>query len=305
MRQLGRDDVRLFLIGVAMGGANVIPGVSGGTIAFITGVFNRLIASLRSFDLTLLRLALRRDLKGAYRHVDGALLLPLGCGVAVAILGFAKLIQYLLAEQAVYTFAFFFGLIVASIFRVAAKIAKWGPGVSGGLAASTIGTYIAVGLMPASTPNGLWFIFVSGALAISAMILPGISGSYVLLILGKYKYILDALLAPDVPVLAVFSLGCAGGIVAFAHVLHWLLKRHADVTTAVLTGLMAGSLRKVWPWKEALLSVPGRGGRLVSVAETNVLPEPGGELVLAVFFAAVGAALVLSIGEAKGKGPRR
>ena len=305
MKHPGREDIRLFLIGAGMGAANVIPGVSGGTIAFITGIFNRLVASLRSFNASLLRRLLRGNFRKAFRHVDGAFLLPLGIGVVVSILSLAKLAKYLLAEHPVCTWAFFFGLILASIFRVGGKIGKWGPATGVALTISTVATYILVGLMPARTPEELWFIFVSGALAISAMILPGLSGSYILIVLGKYQYMLSALLEPEVPVVLVFLAGCAAGLVLFSHALHWLLKRHAAVTTAVLTGLMAGSLRKVWPWKETLLSIKGRGGRLIATAQENVMPDWGSELGLALVFAAVGAAIVLLLGEAKKRGARR
>lgn len=293
MNALRADQLKTFLKGMAMGAADVVPGVSGGTIAFITGIYSRLIASLRSFNVELVRLVLRLDIKQALRHVDAPFLVPLGCGIALSFLSLAKLVQYLLHHHGVHTWAFFFGLIIASIVVVGGRVGRWRPSTWLGLAAGTAGAYLLVGMLPATTPDALWFVFLSGVVAICAMILPGLSGSYILLILGKYQYLIDAVFARHVPVVLTFGAGCAAGLIAFSHVLHWLLHRYAQVTTAVLTGLMVGSLRKVWPWKETLRTFVDRHGDIVPLQQLNVLPAAGTELLLAVMAAALGAAAVL------------
>ncbi len=287
-----------------MGAADVVPGVSGGTIAFITGIYNQLVASLKCFNVEFVRLVLRLDIKQALRHVDAPFLVPLGCGIALSFLSLAKLIQYLLHHHAVHTWAFFFGLIVASIVMVGSRIGRWRPSTWLSLAAGTVGAYLLVGMMPATTPDTLWFVFLSGVVAICAMILPGISGSYILLILGKYQYMIEALLGRHWLTIVSFGAGCAVGLISFSHVLHWLLNRYGNVTTALLTGLMVGSLRKVWPWKETLRTFVDRHGDIVPLQQLNVLPAAGTELLLAVMSAALGAAAVLLLARSAGAKPQ-
>ncbi len=285
----------LFLKGMSIGAANVVPGVSGGTMALITGVFERLIDSVRSFNAALLSLLARGAFGAAYRHVDGSFLLPVGLGGLTAIFSVAKIVRNALESHPVPTWALFFGLIVASVFLVARRIPHWTATVAGALFTGATAAYVLIGMMPVETPDRIWFIFFSGAVSVSAMILPGISGAHVLLVLGKYDCIIDALLTPDLPVLAAFLAGCVVGLAAFSRLLHWLLARAHDPTLAVLMGFMAGSLRRIWPWKETLLAAVDRHGRLIPVMQKNVLPAWESEVAWALLAAFLGAALVMLV----------
>ena len=222
----------LVLRGCAMGAADVIPGVSGGTIAFITGIYEELIESIRSINLKALRLLGTFQLKEFWKHINGNFLISVVAGIAISIFSLAKLMKYLLETHPLYIWSFFFGLIVISALIVGAIIA-----------------YTITVLTPTSTPDDWWFILLSGAIAICAMILPGISGAFILLLLGKYEYIITAVSEFNIPVLLTFLVGAVAGIVAFSHLLSWLLKNYHGMTVALLTGFMVGSLNKIWPWK--------------------------------------------------------
>lgn len=262
----------LLLKGCAMGMADVVPGVSGGTIAFISGIYGRLIAAIRRFDLTALRLLARGRIAELWRHVDGAFLLPVLGGVAVAVFSLARLMTYLLEHHPIGVWSFFFGLIVASALLVAREVGRWNAAAAIALAAGiALAGWITVA-SPAQTPDSWWFVMLSGAIAICAMILPGISGAFILLLLGKYQYILAAVGSLDLPVLAVFAAGAAAGLVGFSHLLSWLLDRWHDATVATLMGFMIGSLNKVWPWKQTIESYADSHGVLRPLVERNVAP---------------------------------
>lgn len=295
----------LFLKGVAMGAADVVPGVSGGTIAFISGIYETLINAIRSVDLTALRLLLKGDFKGVWQHINGNFLITLGAGIAVSILSLSRLVLWLLEHQPILLWSFFFGLILASIWSVGKNIKKWQPGR---VSMFAIGAFIAwwiTSVSPASTPETWWFIMLSGAVAICAMILPGISGSFILLLLGKYKFILGAIKALNIKVIAVFSIGMAGGILAFSHLLNWLLKRYHDLTVALLAGFMLGSLNKVWPWKIPTEVYTDSHGKTQPLVERNLLPWTYGdvtgknpELAMAVLLFLVGMGAVILLDRA-------
>ncbi len=262
----------LYLKGVAMGSADVVPGVSGGTIALITGIYEELIRSIRSFDTTALSCLFKKNIKGAWEHVNGWFLLVLFAGIATAILSLSKIIIFLLLNHPQLVWSFFFGLIAASAIMVSKHIKIWTRyGVLSVIIGTVVGYSITVAI-PVNTPETLWFVFLSGAIAICAMILPGISGSFILLLLGKYQYILTALKDIQLDVIMVFSAGAALGLISFSHLLNRMLEKFHDVTIAMLIGVMIGSLNKVWPWKIALETYIDRHEEVKPLVEQNVLP---------------------------------
>ncbi len=262
----------LFLKGCAMGSADVVPGVSGGTIAFISGIYEELIRSIRSVDATALRLFIKFRFRELWSYVNGGFLLPVLLGIAVAIFSLARLMTWLLVHHPVAIWSFFFGLIVASALLVARQIGKWDWRSVGALLVGTAVAWWITVATPAQTPETWWFILLAGAIAVCAMILPGISGAFILLLLGKYQFIMQAVSDLNIPVMLVFLVGAAAGIIAFSHLLSWLLGRWHDVTVAVLMGFMVGSLNKVWPWKETLETYVDSHGKLQPLVERNIWP---------------------------------
>ena len=262
----------LALKGCAMGMADVVPGVSGGTIAFISGIYEELLDSIRSVDASALRLLLRFRLAEFWRHINGRFLLPVLLGIAVAIFSLARLMTYLLTNQPIAIWSFFFGLIVASALLVARQIGRWDWRTVLAFAVGAAAAWWITVATPAETPDDWWFVMLSGAIAICAMILPGISGAFILLLLGKYQYIMHAVGEFDIPVIAVFVIGAAAGIISFSHLLSWLLKHWHDVTVAVLMGFMVGSLNKVWPWKETVETYLDSHGVAQPLVQNNIAP---------------------------------
>ena len=276
------------LKGYAMGAANVIPGVSGGTIALLTGIFNELVEALNALmSFSSWKLLFKGKLKEFWNAVHGTFLLWLAIGVAVSIFSLAKLMEYVFTHHPVQTWAFFFGLIVVSAFFLLSDIKGWkGADVFWLVAGIALGAMICI-LSPSETTSDLWFIALCGAIAICTMILPGISGSFILVLLGKYEYIMKAVSNLDWPVLLVFALGCAVGIVAFSKFLHWLMSRYGRQTLIVLIGFTIGALVKVWPWADK-----------AACEAANVLTgDPAGTLHLpgAIIWAMVGAVSVLAL----------
>lgn len=250
--------------GFFMGAANVVPGVSGGTIALITGIYSRIIQALNavlSWDTW--KELFHGNLKEFWKKIDGWFLLALGIGMVLSVFTLAKLLEYCLAAYPVATWAFFFGLILASAFLMLKALKGWkGADVLFLLAGIALGLLVCT-LTPSQTPDNLFFIFLCGAIAICTMILPGISGSFILVVMGKYDYMMGAVSNLDWPVLAVFALGCLAGILAFAKLLHWLLARWERQTMLVLTGFVLGSLVKVWPWANVPASQDPKVGSAV------------------------------------------
>jgi len=280
--------------GFCMGAADVVPGVSGGTMAFILGIYEELIDAIRSFDLESLKLFFSAKIRDFLGHTHWRFLLALGCGILLAIFSLSKALSWLLQNEPVLIWSFFLGLILASVVTVVKRVQTWRLPTWCSLAAGLAGIYLLVGMVPGATPNAPWFLFVSGALAICAMILPGISGSFILVLLGKYQYILEAVNERNFLVLIIVAAGACVGLAAFSRLLGWLLTRYHDYMVAFLTGLMLGSLRKVWPFKETLESIVGSGGKVVPIVQENILPTQWtGEVTFAIALAVVGFLVVL------------
>ena len=267
-----KDFLLLVFKGMGMGAADVVPGVSGGTIAFITGIYEELINSIKSINLTAIKLFFSAKFTDFWKAINGNFLISVFIGVGISIISLAKGLEYLLNNFPILVWSFFFGLIVASAIYVARTIEKWD---SGSILAGIIGIGIAYTITiisPAEANTSYWFIFLSGCIAICAMILPGISGSFILVLLGMYKFIIGALGDINIAVIATFMGGAAVGIIAFSNVLSWLLKKYHNLTIALLAGFMVGSLNKVWPWKEVTETIVGRHGELKPIEEQNILP---------------------------------
>lgn len=262
----------LALKGCAMGMADVVPGVSGGTIAFISGIYEELLDSIRSVNATALKLLLKFRLAEFWRHINGRFLLPVLLGIAIAIFSLARLMTYLLVNHPIAIWSFFFGLIVASALLVAKQIGRWDWRTMLAFVVGAVAAWWITVATPAETPNDWWFVMLSGAIAICAMILPGISGAFILLLLGKYQYIMHAVGEFNIPVIVVFVIGAVAGIISFSHLLSWLLKHWHDVTVAVLMGFMVGSLNKVWPWKETVETYLDSHGVAQPLVQTNIAP---------------------------------
>ena len=285
----------LFFKGVGMGTADIVPGVSGGTIAFITGIYEALLTAIASINSRLVLQLLRLNLKQALAGLHLRFLVTLVCGIALAVISTSHLMHYLLTEHAVQTWSVFFGLITASILVVAHSINKRFTTFPA-LILGAILAYGITGLIPLYTPEEPWFIFFSGMIAICAMILPGLSGSFILLILGKYAFITAALRNPVNPdnleIILIFITGCLVGILGFSRILRYGLARWHDYTLALLTGIMLGSMRKVWPWKITLESQIIRGKEHV-LREENVWPLLDFEFGIALLLMLTGFTLVM------------
>ncbi len=289
--------IAISLSGFAMGVANVIPGVSGGTMAFILGIYEELIDSIRQFaSLDTFKMALKFDIKGLFTKLPWPFLLALGIGVLVAFASVARLFTWLLDKHPSMTYAFFFGLVLASIFTVLKKVKKWNYATICALVIGAVATYFLVTLVPVKTPNTWWFSLVSGMIVICAMILPGISGSFLLLILRQYRYVwgaVGALTSGKITVesiLTVFwvGIGCAVGLGSFVHLLNWLFKKFHDLTVATLIGFMVGSMWKLWPWKEVMLYSVKTKEHLFEINMT----EAGSRIALNTFRGMEGAKIV-------------
>ncbi|MCV2403778.1 DUF368 domain-containing protein [Marinomonas sp. C2222] len=263
--------LKVYVSGVFMGAADVVPGVSGGTIAFVLGIYDRLIAALSGVNQQSLSLLLKRDFKGLWAHFDGTFLLTLGAGVLTSIVLMANLVTHLLAVYPVYLWSFFFGLILASAYYLIQQVHAFSTKhfllLSFGI---LIGAALSL-LVPVQVNTSLFMVFVSGMIAICAMILPGVSGSFLLLVLGMYGFILSAIKSVDILVIAIFAAGALLGLLTFSKVLHYLLKNFRSMTLSLLTGVMLGALIKVWPWKE-VVSWRYFGEKKVPLEETLILP---------------------------------
>lgn len=286
--------------GFAMGAADIVPGVSGGTVAFVTGIYEQLLAAIASVNGAALKRLLKFDLKGLIGGVHVRFLAVLLFGLGIAVVSMAGLMHHLMAVYPVQTWATFFGLTLASVVVVAREVdGLLKPQALVAMALGAVGAFFMVGLIPVQTPDALWFIFLCGAVAICAMILPGISGSFLLLIFGKYAYITGAIKAPfasgNLAIIAVFGAGVVVGILSFSRLLNWLLARARNLTMAVLTGFMIGALRKIWPYKETLETQVIRD-KVHVLREQNVLPASfDGEAITALALAVGGCLVVLAL----------
>ena len=246
-----KDYALLFLKGMGMGAADVVPGVSGGTIAFITGVYDELLTAIKSIDGTSIKMLFSGKFRAFWQAIHGNFLLSLFGGIVLSVLSLARLITWLLSTYPILVWAFFFGLVLASVWFVSRDIKDWNTRTVISFILGLAAALFITSATPAETPTALWFIFLCGAIAICAMILPGISGSFILLLLGKYAFIMEAVKDWNFVILGVFLLGALIGITSFSRLLSYALRRWRAVTLALLTGFMTGSLNKVWPWKTA------------------------------------------------------
>jgi putative membrane protein len=288
--------ITLTVKGFLMGAANVIPGVSGGTMALILGIYEELINAIRSINLKFVRRITHFNIKEALSSVSWPFLVPIGLGVLLATFSLAEVLSWLLERYPVIVWSFFFGLVLSSVITVSRVIKQWKTLTIVAIVVGTIIAYGLFGVIPVSTPNAAWFIFVSGCIAICAMILPGISGAYILVLLGKYQYILEALNNKDFITLFIISAGALVGLISFAQILGWLLKRYHDLTMAILIGLMCGSLRKIWPWKETLTTFINSNGKEIPSLQNNIMPSSlTSEVIYALLFMLVGILLVWSL----------
>lgn len=297
---LRKQQLSLVLKGFAMGLADIVPGVSGGTIAFITGIYQQLVECISLVDKKFVNLLLQLKIKAALSHIHFQFLFPLLCGILSAIILMSRFMHFLLSEYAIPTWALFFGLITASILFIAKQIHQLSlPKNLLFILIGTISAVILVSLIPVETSHDYPHIFVAGAIAICAMILPGISGSFILLILGKYAFVTGALKNPlaedNFLIIVTFSLGCLVGILSFSKVLNWMLKHYHNTMMCFLTGFMIGSLKKIWPWKEIIKTKVIRGKTYI-LQESNILPDTiDFNFGIALFLFCVGFSIVIFI----------
>ena len=277
--QGGKDRALLFLKGMAMGAADVVPGVSGGTIAFITNIYDTLIESIHNIGPKTLGTLKKEGVIAAWNSFNGNFLLVLFLGIATSIFTLAKFITHLLQNHPILVWSFFFGLIVVSAVYVARQIRHWNIGVGLLFGMGIVSAWMISGMTPNEIEPTTLVIFFSGALAICAMILPGISGSFILLMLGMYGHILAAIKGLDFVTIGIFGTGCVLGLLSFSRVLNWLLRHYHEMTMALLAGFMIGSLNKVWPWKETLSYRTNSHGEQVPLVQVNVSPTEYAQLV--------------------------
>jgi putative membrane protein len=277
-----RRYLKLFFTGLVMGIADLVPGVSGGTIAFIAGIYQELLGVIKAWTGEVIKRLAARRWGEAYRRLSLGFILPLGLGIGTALFGLSPLFAWLWRDYPVFLRAFFFGLILASTVIVLRRVRRWDwwDGLTFCLAA--VAAFLLVGLIPLATPEAAWFIFLSGALALSAMALPGISGSFILLLLGKYQFMLEAAAGRDWVILGIFGLGGLVGLALFARALLWLFKHHHDISIVILAGLMLGASRKIWPWQ----TIEALGNELPR------LPMAGEALLIPALLALAGALVV-------------
>ena len=285
-----RQYIAVILSGFAMGICEIIPGVSGGTMAFILGIYEELIQSIE--DVTqpeFIKAVTTLKIKRVFELLNWQFLVALGVGMLLAILSLSNLVGWMLDNYPSLIWSFFFGLVLASIWIVRTRVDQWTPAKIVLSVAVAIFSFWLVGLVPGQTSNNPLVLMLSGAVAICAFILPGVSGSFILAVLGKYEYVLDAVRNFDILTVLWVAIGCAIGIVTFARVVSWLFKNYNDITIAVLLGFMTGSLRVIWPWKESLDFIDAHA------APTNALPPIDGLFFLALVFFAVGIIAILLI----------
>jgi putative membrane protein len=255
-----------------MGAADVVPGVSGGTVAFITGIYDELLHSIKAVDIEAIKLLFKFEIAAFWKKINGNFLAVLLAGIATSIISLVKLMNYLLKAHPIFIWSFFFGLILISAPLVLREIKKWNAATFISLLVGISVAYAITVLSPASSPETLWFVFFAGALGICAMILPGISGAFILLLIGKYQFITGALTDMNIPVILTFIAGCLVGIISFSRFLAWILDNYHSATVALLAGFMLGSLNKVWPWRLVLEYVTNSKGDQVPVFDKSILP---------------------------------
>ncbi len=285
------------LKGMAMGAADVVPGVSGGTIAFISGIYEELLTSISAIKFSSIKLLKEKGLKAFWETINGNFLLALAIGIFISILSLAKLISWLLENEPILVWSFFFGLVLASILFIGKQITKWNVLSVVLFVVGALVAYYITTLQPLVSENSSpLFLFIAGALAICAMILPGISGSFILVLLGAYKPVLDAIHDRDFKLLALLASGAIIGLLSFSKILKWLFNHYKNLTLAVLTGFILGSLNKIWPWKETLTWRTNSHGLQIPFNEQSVSPfsfEGDAQLTMAILLAVLGFSVII------------
>lgn len=297
------DYIFITLKGMAMGAADVVPGVSGGTIAFISGIYEELITSINNINFSLITLLRKEGIKAVWNKVNGNFLLALFLGIFISVLSLAKFLSWLLENEPVLLWSFFFGLVVASIFFVGKEITKWNLGTVVVFILGAVLAFFITELPVSENTDSLPYLFMSGALAICAMILPGISGAFILVLLGSYKTILDAVHERDIKIILTVGIGALFGLLSFARLLKWMFNHYKNITLALLTGFILGSLNKIWPWKK-VLETRTFGDKTMVVDDMNVLPwafDGDNQLMLAIVLAITGFSLIFILEKAASK----
>ena len=282
------------LKGLAMGAADVVPGVSGGTIAFISGIYEELITSINNIDLSLIKIWKNQGFKAFWLKLNGNFLVSLFLGIFISLFSLATLVSWLLENEPILLWSFFFGLVAASIFFVGKEITKWNLGTIVILLLGAAIAYFITTLPASENSTSLPYLFISGALAVCAMILPGISGAFILVLLGSYKTILDAVHERDLKVIITVALGAIFGLLSFAKLLKWMFNHYKNLTLALLTGFILGSLNKIWPWK-LVLETKIIGDKIIPIKEQNISPfsfEGDPQLMFAIIAAIIGFSLI-------------
>lgn len=279
------DYAVISLKGIAMGAADAVPGVSGGTIAFISGIYEELITTISGVNLLLFTTWKKEGFLAFWKQLNGGFLVALLTGIFISFVSFMQLAKYLIENHPILIWSFFFGLIVASVFFVGKQIKTWNLAAIVTLVLGALAAYFISQLPSMANNDNSFFLFFAGALAICAMILPGISGAFILVILGAYKTLSDALHDFDLKKIIIFSLGALVGLLSFSHVLKWLFKNYYNVTLALLTGFIFGSLNKIWPWKKVLTWSKNSEGVNIPIVEQSISPlkyEGDPQLVFAI-----------------------
>jgi len=289
-----KQHLSIFIRGMAMGAADLVPGVSGGTIALITGIYDTLLKAISSFDLSLIRVLISGGIRGAWRHVNGPFLAALAMGIGTSIIGLSGILHHLLEHERTLLYAFFFGLVASSIPLIAKEVDKWNvPALIAFLLGAAL-TFAVGSLPPLSIDPGYLYLFACGAVAACAMILPGISGSFILLLLGVYSPVIAAIKSFDVPTVSVVAFGAITGLLGFSRLLKRWLETSRNGMMALLSGFLLGSLQALWPWKEnALLLYTHSDGRETWL-QTNAWPQSEA-LLGCLVWTFIGSLLVLGI----------
>ncbi|WP_299007151.1 DUF368 domain-containing protein [uncultured Tenacibaculum sp.] len=299
MSRTVKDYVVIILKGMAMGAADVVPGVSGGTIAFISGIYEELLGSISNINLKLLKTLKEKGIKAAWKQANGNFLASLLIGVFISIVSLAKIISWLLTNHPILVWSFFFGLVLASVIYIAKQVTQWNVLSGVLLILGAVVAYYITTLNPlVSEHSSMSFMFLAGAIAICAMILPGISGSFILVLLGAYKPVLAAVNNRDLTTIAVVGVGAIIGLLSFSRVLKYLFANYKNYTLVVLTGFIVGSLNKIWPWKKVLTYRTNSHGEQVPFNELSISPfsyDGNPQLMYSVLLAFLGFGLILML----------
>jgi len=297
MSRNSKDYIGIALKGVAMGAADVVPGVSGGTIAFISGIYEELLTAISTINLSLLKTLKKEGFKVAWKQLNGNFLLSLFVGIFVSIISLAKIIKHLLENEPILLWSFFFGLVSASIIYIGKQVVNWNfKIVVLGVFGIAFGYVITIIPSTSSTEINYLFLIFAGAIASCAMILPGISGSYILLLIGVYPIVMTAITTKDFKIIAAIGIGVILGLLSFSKLLKWLFTNYKNQMLIVLTGIMLGSLNKVWPWKITVSTYTNSHGLTKPLLEQSISPfsyEGDAELTMAIIFAVIGFCLIL------------